>query len=358
MSGEEQSRGRLPESSFTCPVARTDPAQILLGHGGGGLLTHRLIEQIFRPAFTNPLLDARHDGAVLPVGDERLAFTTDSYVVRPLFFPGGDIGTLAVNGTINDLAMCGARPLFLSAAFILEEGLSVEILRRIVASMRQAAQSAGVQIVTGDTKVVDRGKGDGLYINTAGVGLIEHSLTIAPTAIRPGDAVLLSGDIGRHGMAIMAVREGLAFETTIVSDCAAVMEAVQALLAAAIEVHCLRDLTRGGLATALVEIAEAARLHIHLEEAAIPVLEEVRGACEILGLDPLYVANEGRFVCFVPLAQVEHALAILRKHPVAADSHRIGEVRDETMGLVTMKGALGTSRVLDMLSGEQLPRIC
>jgi hydrogenase expression/formation protein HypE len=358
MSGEERSGGRLPEPSLACPVGRPDHAQILLGHGGGGLLTHRLIEQVFRPAFANSLLDARHDGAVLAVGGERLAFTTDSYVVCPLFFPGGDIGTLAVNGTINDLAMCGARPLFLSAAFILEEGLPIEMLRRVVASMRQVAQSGGVQIVTGDTKVVDRGKGDGLYINTAGVGLIEHSQTIAPTAIRPGDAVRLSGDIGRHGMAIMAVREGLAFETTIVSDCAAVTEPVQALLAAEIEVHCLRDLTRGGLATALAEIAEAARLHVHLEETAIPILEEVRGACEILGLDPLYVANEGRFVCFVPSAQREHALAILRKHPVATDAQRIGEVRDDAAGLVTMRNTLGTSRVLDMLSGEQLPRIC
>ncbi len=358
MSGEEQGRERLPEPPLSCPVVRMDHEQILLGHGGGGLLMHRLIEQVFRPSFTNPLLDARHDGAVLTIGGERLAFTTDSYVVRPLFFPGGDIGTLAVNGTLNDLAMCGARPLFLSAAFILEEGFSIEMLHRLAASMRKAAQSAGVQIVTGDTKVVDRGKGDGLYINTAGVGRIEHTQTIAPTAIRPGDAVLLSGDIGRHGMAIMAVREGLEFETTIVSDCAAVTGPVQALLAAEIEVHCLRDLTRGGLATALVEISEVARLHVHLEETAIPILEEVRGACEILGLDPLYVANEGRFVCFVPPAQAEHALAILRKHPVAADAHRIGQVSDDAAGLVTMKSPLGTSRVLDMLSGEQLPRIC
>lgn len=358
MSGKEQNQERLLELPLTCPVARMGHEQILLGHGGGGLLTHRLIEQVFRPAFNNPLLDARHDGAVLTIGGERLAFTTDSYVVRPLFFPGGDIGTLAVNGTINDLAMCGARPLFLSAAFILEEGFSIEMLHRVAASMRQAAQSAGMQIVTGDTKVVDRGKGDGLYINTAGIGRIEYNQIIAPTAIRPGDAVLLSGDIGRHGMAIMAVREGLEFETTIVSDCAAVTEPVQALLEAEIEVHCLRDLTRGGLATALVEIAEAARLHVHFDEVAIPILEEVRSACEILGLDPLYVANEGRFVCFVPSEQAEQSLAVLRKHLVAADAHRIGEVRDDAAGLVTVKGTLGTSRVLDMLSGEQLPRIC
>lgn len=358
MSGEEQRGGHLPELSLACPVGRTDHAHILLGHGGGGLLTNRLMEQVFRPAFTNPLLDARHDGAVLTVGGERLAFTTDSYVVHPLFFPGGNIGALAVNGTINDLAMCGARPLFLSAAFILEEGLPLEMLRRVVSSMRQASQSVGVQIVAGDTKVVDRGKGDGLYINTAGVGRIEHSQTIAPSAIQAGDVVLLSGDIGRHGMAIMAVREGLEFETTIVSDCAPVAEPVQALLAAEIEVHCLRDLTRGGLATAVAEIAEVARLHFHLDETAIPIAEEVRGACEILGLDPLYVANEGRFVCFVPLAQAEHALDVLREHPVAVDARRIGEVRDDGTRCVTMQGALGTSRILDMLSGEQLPRIC
>jgi hydrogenase expression/formation protein HypE len=346
------------EFQAACPVPIWDHKEIVLGHGSGGKLTHRLIEKMILPAFRNPLLEPLHDGAMFCLEGARLAFTTDSYVVKPIFFPGGDIGCLAVNGTVNDLAMCGARPLFLSAAFILEEGFAMADLWRITQSMRQAADAAGVALVTGDTKVVDRGKGDGLYVNTAGVGLIEHSRTIAPTAIRAGDTVLLSGDIGQHGMAIMAVREGLEFETTIVSDCAAVAEPVRALLTAEIEVHCLRDLTRGGLATALVEIAEAARLRIHLEEAAIPVREEVRGACEILGLDPLYVANEGRFICFVPLAQTEQALAILRKHPVAADAHRIGVVSDDAAGLVTIKGTLGTSRVLDMLSGEQLPRIC
>jgi hydrogenase expression/formation protein HypE len=352
---------RAGEPHLICPVPRSKYANILLAHGGGGTLMHRLIEDVFRPAFRNALLDQRHDGAVVPRGDwanHRLAFTTDSYVVRPLFFPGGNIGTLAVNGTVNDLAMCGARPLFLSAGFILEEGLPVETLRQVVESMRRAADRAQVQIVTGDTKVVDRGKGDGVYVNTAGVGVIEHELTIAPGSACPGDAVLLSGDIGRHGMAIMAVREGLDFETTITSDCAAVTSPALALLEAGIEVHCLRDLTRGGLASALVEIAEGSRLHVHIEERAIPVLEEVRGACEILGLDPLYVANEGRFVAFVPAAQAQYALDVLRAHPPAGGASLIGEVRAPSEGLVTVTGALGTSRVLDLLSGEQLPRIC
>ncbi len=346
------------EPTLACPVPQSNYPTILLAHGGGGTLMHRLLEQVFRPALGNALLNTQHDGAILPVDAPRIAFTTDSYVVRPLFFPGGDIGSMAVNGTVNDLAMCGARPLYLSAGFILEEGLPVETLSRIVASMRRAADVAGVQIVTGDTKVVDRGKGDGLYVNTAGVGAIEHGLTIGPTAVRPGDAVLLSGDVGRHGMAIMAVREGLEFETTITSDCAPVVEAVLALLQAGVEVHCLRDLTRGGLATGLVEIAETAGLHVHVEEKTILVQEDVRGACEVLGFDPLYVANEGRFIAFVPKEQAERALTALRGTEAAAGSRLIGEVRDDHRGLVTMTGVLRTNRVLDMLSGEQLPRIC
>ncbi len=262
---------------FTCPIPINMYPNVMLAHGGGGKLTHQLIEGLFLPLFSNPSLAARHDGAVLDFGARKLAFTTDSYVVHPLFFPGGDIGTLAVNGTINDLAMCGARPLYLSAGFILEEGLPMETLRRVAESMSRAAKEAGVQLVTGDTKVVDRGKGDGLYINTAGIGIIQAGNPIAPTSIKPGDAVLLSGDIGRHGIAIMAVRESLAFETTIESDCASVADAVLALMEARIEIHCLRDLTRGGLATALVEIAEAARLHIGIHETAIPVREDVKG---------------------------------------------------------------------------------
>jgi hydrogenase expression/formation protein HypE len=288
----------------------------------------------------------------------RLAFTTDSYVVRPLFFPGGNLGSLAVHGTVNDLAMSGARPLYLSAAFIIEEGLLMETLWKIVSSMQQAAQAAGVQIITGDTKVVDKGKGDSLFINTAGVGVLEHSLTIAPRSVQPGDAILLNGDLGRHGMAIMAVREGLQFESTIESDSAPLAEAVLDLVRARIEIHCLRDLTRGGLASALNEIAEAASLTPLVEERLIPVREDVRGACEILGLDPLHVACEGRFAAFVPERDAERALAILRKHPGSAGACRIGNVTGQRSPKVLLKTTLGVQRILDMLSGEQLPRIC
>lgn len=331
---------------------------ILLAHGGGGKLMHDLIENVFLKAFGNPLLDARHDGAILQIQGSRVAFTTDSYVVHPLFFPGGDIGTLAVNGTVNDLAMCGARPLFLSTGFIIEEGLETATLSRIVDSMRQTASRAGVAIVTGDTKVVDRGKGDGVFINTAGIGVIDHALAIAPGSVRPGDAVLLSGDVGRHGIAIMAVREGLEFETALQSDCAPLADPVLSLIHEGIEVHCLRDLTRGGLAGALVEIAESAPCHIHLTESAVPVCEAVTAACEILGLDPLYVANEGRFVAFVAASHAGRALDVIKKYPCCASACLIGEVREGKDGLVTMQSIIGTGRIVDMLSGEQLPRIC
>jgi hydrogenase expression/formation protein HypE len=344
--------------AFYCPVPIDRYPNVMLAHGGGGKLMHQLIESLFLPLFNNPLLASRHDGAVLDWGARRLAFTTDSYVVRPLFFPGGDIGTLAVNGTVNDLAMCGARPLYLSAGFILEEGFPMAALRRIVESMSRAASGAAVQLVTGDTKVVDRGKGDGVYINTAGIGIVQANRSIAPASVKPGDAVLLSGDIGRHGMAIMAVREGLAFESTIESDCASVARLVMALLDAGVEIHCLRDLTRGGLASALVEIAEAARLHIGIHEKAIPVREDVRAACEILGFDPLYVANEGRFVAFMPAREAERALALMRAHPLGTGADLIGSVAAEPAGLVTMRSTIGASRIVDMLSGEQLPRIC
>ncbi|MDX2033367.1 MAG: hydrogenase expression/formation protein HypE [Blastocatellia bacterium] len=346
------------EFTLSCPLPIQQYPQILLAHGGGGKLMHQLIEQVFVPAFENPLLGERHDGATLQVGGARMAFTTDSYVVRPLFFPGGDIGTLAINGTVNDLAMCGARPLYLSCGFILEEGLPMETLWRVLQSMREAAAAAGVSIVTGDTKVVDRGKGDGVFINTAGVGLIEHDLMIGPRRVRSGDAVLLSGDIGRHGIAIMATREGLEFESEIASDCAPVADAVLNLLAAGIELHCMRDLTRGGLASALVEIAEAARLRIDIEERAIAVREDVRGACEILGFDPLYLANEGRFIAFVPVAQAARALDLLQSHPLGADAAIIGRVSDQTESLVTLQSRIGATRIVDMFSGEQLPRIC
>jgi len=330
-----------------------------MAHGGGGRLTQELIDRVFAPAFRNPALDARHDGAVLtPPPGARLAFTTDSHVVSPLFFPGGDIGRLAVHGTINDLAMCGARPRWLSAGFVLEEGLPLATLERVTESMSRAARAAGVEIVTGDTKVVERGKGDGVYVNTAGIGWIEHGLVIGPRSVGVDDVVLLSGDIGRHGMAILAQREGLAFESSIESDCAPLWPAVEALLQAGVEVHCLRDLTRGGLATAVIEIAETAGRAIALEENAVPVSEPVRGACEILGLDPLYVANEGRFVAFVPAAQAEQALALMARVAPGGPPARIGGVRDAPAGEVTLRSVVGVDRILDRLSGEQLPRIC
>lgn len=354
--------------SLHCPLPLRDYPHLLLAHGGGGRLMHDLIDQLFRPSFANAALEARHDGAVvgLPrVGDgpPRLAFATDSYVVQPLFFPGGDVGTLAVHGTVNDLAMCGARPLYLSVGFILEEGLPMETLWRVVQSMQQAAAAAQVQVITGDTKVVDRGKGDGIFINTAGIGVVEHPHRIEPASVAPGDVILLNGDIGRHGMAIMARREGLAFETTIESDCAPLHRLVLALLDAGVAVHCLRDLTRGGLATALVEIAAASRTAIAVDERAIPVRDEVQAACEILGLDPLYVACEGRFIAFIAPSDVERALAIMRAQPLGAEARAIGRVELEragavARGLVTLTTAIGTQRLVDMLSGEQLPRIC
>jgi hydrogenase expression/formation protein HypE len=348
----------LDAAGFNCPVPLEQYPNVLLAHGGGGKLTHQLVERMFLPLFRNPELEARHDGAVLEIASAKLAFTTDSYVVRPLFFPGGDIGTLAINGTVNDLAMCGAEPLYLSAGFIIEEGFPMDSLYRIVQSMREAATQAAVKLVTGDTKVVDRGKGDGIYINSAGIGVIRHHRTISPQGVQPGDCVLVSGDIGRHGIAIMAAREGLAFETTIASDCAPLARSVLALLDAGIEVHCMRDLTRGGLASALVEIAEAARLHIRIVESTIAVRDDVQGACEILGFDPLYVANEGRFICFLPPRDASQALEILRARDQGEQSALIGTVLEAPAGLVTMKSRIGATRIVDMLSGEQLPRIC
>lgn len=342
----------------SCPIPFSDYPQVLMAHGGGGKLMNQLIEKMFLSTFKNSLLETRHDGAVFSLGNTRLAFTTDSYVIRPLFFPGGNIGELAVYGTVNDLAMCGARPRYLSAGFILEEGLPMETLWQIAQSMQRAAEKAGVQLVTGDTKVVDKGKGDGVFINTAGIGIIEYDRPIAPASVKPGDRVLLSGDIGRHGVAIMAVREGLAFETTIESDCAAVSGLVMALLEAGIEIHCLRDLTRGGLASAIVEIAEASGCSIQLEERNIPVREAVRGACEMLGLDPLYVANEGRFLAIVAPADADRALQLMRAHPLGEGASLMGRVTDDRTGLVSLKSLVGTSRVIDRLSGEQLPRIC
>ena len=348
----------MKELNLSCPKPHSADDFIVLAHGGGGKLTNQLIERVFLPAFGCPALEARHDGAVVSVNGGRLAFTTDSYVVRPLVFPGGTIGDLAVNGTVNDLAMCGARPLYLSAGFIQEEGLPMEVLRTIVASMRAAAERAGVQFVTGDTKVVDKGKGDGVFINTAGIGAVETAREISPAAVRAGDSIIVSGDLGAHGVAILSVREGLEFEASIESDTAPLWAPVQALLAAGIEVHCLRDLTRGGLASAVNEIAAAAHLGIEITELAVPVREPVRGACEILGLDPLYVANEGRFVVFVPGREATRTVELLRGFSVSKDATRIGRAVEAHSGVVTLESRIGGHRVLDMLSGEQLPRIC
>jgi len=300
----------------------------------------------------------RHDGAVLDLGDARLAFTTDSYVVKPRFFPGGDLGSLAVHGTVNDLAMCGARPLGLGLGLILEEGFPMEELRRILASLRRAAAEAGVAVLTGDTKVVDRGKGDGLYLNTSGIGIVEHALEIGPAAIREGDAILLSGDLGRHGIAVLAAREGLAFETSIESDSAPVHEPVLALLEAGLPVHCLRDLTRGGLASALKELMLDAGLAARIREAEIAVEPQVRGACEMLGLDPLHVANEGRFVAILPETAAAEALAVLRRFPVSQDAVRVGSIEAGPPGRVVLHSLVGTTRIVEMLHGEPLPRIC
>ncbi len=342
----------------SCPVPVTEYPEIVLAHGGGGGLTHQLIEQMFLPAFDNPVLDTRHDGAVFDVGGNRIAFTTDSYVVDPIFFPGGDIGALAVNGTVNDLAMCGARPLYLSAGLILEEGFPMDDLWRVITSMKQNAEDAGVKLVTGDTKVVDKGSGSGIFVNTSGIGVIEKGLTISPSRVRPGDSLILSGDVGRHGIAVMSAREGLEFEGPVESDTAALTKPALSLLDAGINVHCMRDLTRGGLATALVEIAEVAGVEVRIDEAAIPVSDVVRGACEILGFDPLYVANEGRFIVFVPGEEQDHALEVLSADTSSQGARLIGSVADGQVGLVTSKTMIGGRRVLDMLSGEQLPRIC
>lgn len=346
----------MSEEQLICPIPAT-PQEVLLAHGGGGRLMHRMLEQVFLPAFDSAPLRAGHDGALVELGGAKLAFTTDGYVVSPLFFPGGDIGKLAIYGTVNDLAMCGARPRWLSAAFVLEEGLPFATLERVVASMRAAAEAAGVEIATGDTKVVDRGKGDGLYVTTAGVGLVAHPRPILPASVRPGDAILLSGDIGRHGVAILTEREELGFEVAVESDCAPLHEPILALLAAGLDVHCLRDLTRGGLASALCEVAAGAGLTLEVEEPAVPVGSAVQSVCEVLGLDACHVANEGRFVCFLPGDQADAALEVLHAHDVSAGAVAIGAAT-EGRAEVHLRTALGATRLLEMLSGEQLPRIC
>lgn len=366
----------MPEKgdmSFSCPLPFSQYDRIQLAHGGGGRLMRQLIENLFFPAFgldpgsraqsvpvgAGVLPGPPHDSAVLRLPDgSRWAFTTDSFVVSPLFFPGGNIGRLAVFGTVNDLAMAGARPLWLSAGFILEEGLPMETLRQVVESMQRAAQEAEVQIVTGDTKVVDRGKADGLFINTAGIGLVPPGIEISPARVQPGDVILLSGDLGRHGVAILSVREGLELEGVLPSDCAPLAKLVEALWALGQDVHCLRDLTRGGLTAALNEIAQDAQVGMELEESAIPVSEPVAGACELLGLDPLYVANEGRMVAWVAPEAADRALKIVQAYPAAHHPARIGTTTAAHPGIVELRTPLGASRILDLPAGQLLPRIC
>ncbi len=341
-----------------CPLPITNYKEIVLAHGGGGKLSRQLIDKVVLPQFRNELLEPLHDGAIFSVADQRLAFTTDSFVVSPIFFPGGDIGSLSIHGTINDLAMCGARPLYLSASFILEEGLPMEDFWRIVQSMHAAADAAGVKLVTGDTKVVDRGKADKIFINTSGVGLVPDGVNIDPTRAQVGDKIIVSGAIAVHGIAIMSVREGLEFETEIASDTAPLSSLVDAMLATKIDIHVLRDPTRGGITSALTEIAQSAKVGMLLDEARIPISEEVKGACEILGLDPLYVANEGKLLALVAAQDVDLVLSAMKSHPLGQHAAVIGEVSSDHPGFVMMKTRIGGTRVVDMLSGEQLPRIC
>jgi hydrogenase expression/formation protein HypE len=344
--------------SVHCPLPLADYPSIVLSHGGGGKLSAELVEHLFLPAFRNDALETLGDAAILAVPPGRLAFTTDSFVVRPLFFPGGCIGDLAVHGTINDLAMVGARPLFLSAGFILEEGLPMATLTDIVERMARAARWSGVRLVTGDTKVVEKGHGDGCFINTSGIGIIPEGVTLGPHLARPGDAVIVSGPIGNHGMAILSVREGLEFESVITSDTVALAGLVENMLEETNEIHALRDPTRGGVAATLNEIAHRARVGIVLDESAIPIDEPVRAACDLLGLDPLHVANEGKLIAIVPYAVADRLVERMRRHTLGLRACIVGRVVEEHPGMVVMRTVIGGSRVVPLPIGEQLPRIC
>jgi len=345
--------------SLVCPVPLADPARVQLGHGSGGKLSAALLRERFFPHFANPYLARLGDGAVVPVAGSEIVVSTDTFVVSPLEFPGGNIGSLAVHGTLNDVAMMGARPMYLTAGFVLEEGLALETLDRIVQTMAGAAAQAGVPLITGDTKVVERGKADGLYLNTTGIGLLDPAFQPSPDRARPGDVIIVSGPLGRHGMAIMAVREGLAFESTIESDSANLSPLVERLrIAAGAGVAVLRDPTRGGLASALNEIAQASGVGMMLEESALPVPGDVAAACEMLGLDPLYVANEGVLVAIVGADQASAALAALRGHPLGGEATILGRVVADHPGYVVLRTLVGGTRVVDMLPGDQLPRIC
>jgi hydrogenase expression/formation protein HypE len=346
-------------ANWSCPLPLADYPTIVMGHGGGGKLGNELVEHLFLPAFRNPVLENLGDAAVLETAGARLAFSTDSFVVQPLFFPGGSIGELAVNGTVNDLAVSGAEPRFLSASFILEEGFPLAQLAAIVDDMAKAAATAHVQIVTGDTKVVERGHGDGCYITTAGVGLLRPGIQVGPHRAEIGDAIIVSGTIGDHGMAIMSVREGLEFESQIRSDCAALNGMIAKVLdAAGVAVHVMRDPTRGGLASTLNEIAHSSNVGVVINESDVPVRPEVQSACELLGLDPVYVANEGKVVFFVAPEAADRVLAVLRAHPLGRDAARIGHVTAEHKHMLVARTGMGANRVIPTMIGEQLPRIC
>ena len=358
ISNKVLNESTTPMIGLTCPIPISDYPHVLLAHGGGGRLSQQIVKTMIAPQFANELLAPLHDGAVFTIGGTRLAFSTDSYVVSPIFFPGGDIGELAVNGTVNDLAMCGARPLYLSVAFVIEEGFAMNDLWRVILSMKAAADKAGVLLVTGDTKVVDRGKGDKIYVNTSGVGVIRDGIHVGSQGAQVGDIIILSGEIAVHGIAIMSVREGLEFESPVLSDTAALNPMVESMLEVSPNIHVLRDPTRGGLASALNEIADSSQVGIEIHEKGIPLSEPIRGACEILGLDPLYVANEGKLVAFVAPGDAGNILACMKQHPLGKDATVIGEVVADHRGIVLMQTSIGGSRVVDMLSGEQLPRIC
>jgi len=343
---------------ITCPTPLPAKDRILLGHGSGGKLSTDLLRDVFLPVFRSPVLGRLDDQAALQIGAERIAFTTDSFVVKPLFFPGGDIGSLAVHGTVNDLAMGGAQPLYLSAAFIIEEGFPISTLARIAQSMGNAAEAAGIEIVTGDTKVVEKGKGDGVFINTTGIGRIPDGIHLSAANARPGDLVLLSGFLGDHGITILSARQDLGFDAPVESDSAALHTLVRDMLAASTAIRCMRDPTRGGLSSAINEIAALANVGVELDEPCIPVREVVRGACELLGFDPLYVANEGKLVAIVAPESAPAVLAAMRTHPLGRDAALIGKITATHPARVTMKTAFGTTRIVDTLPGDQLPRIC
>ena len=348
-----------------CPAPQSRYDRILLGHGSGGGLSAELLKKVFLPGFDNDVLRNLEDQATVRLDGkdngskgQRVAFTTDSFVVRPLFFPGGDIGKLAVHGTVNDLAVGGATPLFLSAAFILEEGLPISDLKRIVESMRSACAEAGVTLVTGDTKVVDRGKGDQVFITTAGIGTVAEGRTLSIRNAKPGDVVIVSGTIGDHGIAIMSVREGIEFETVLESDSAPLNDLTRVMLDACPSIRCMRDPTRGGVSSTLNELADASHVGVRLAEAALPLRPEVKAACEMLGLDPLYVANEGKLIAVVPGDDAERLLAVMRSHPLGRNAAVIGRIVEDHPGMVVMKSLVGGERVVTVLAGEQLPRIC